>query len=131
MFSAILLNPNVKSRTMAWMLGTQKEILSQLEVNHEGRNYKIVKIQNTKGLAVELYRVQDEEMTFLDSQQLTDKKDAFYNFGDGKYNLFMQDINEDGVADIILPSLDKNMRARLNVYSIDWVNEALRKQSQH
>ena len=129
--SVVLLSPSVKTHTMAWLLNTHKEILSQLEMEADGRVYKIVKIQNLEGLAVELYRFKDGEMVFLDSKQLTDKKDAFYKFNEEKHNLFLKDVNEDGTPEIILPSLDKNMRARLNIFTLDLTNEVLRKVSEH
>ncbi len=131
LLSIVLLNPSVKSKTMAWLLTTQKQVLSQLEMRVEDKTYKVVKVQNLLGLAVELYKIEGDEMTFLDSQQLTDKKDAFYKFDEVKHNLFLKDINADGTPEIILPSLDKNMKARLNIFSFDPINEVLRKQSKH
>jgi len=129
--SIVLLNPSVKSKTMSWLLSTDKKVLSKMEMKVNGTVYKVVKIKNLRGLAVELYKLEDQELIFLDTKQLTDKKDAFYKFDDGKYNLFLKDINEDGVEDIILPSLDKNMKARLNVYSLDVTNEVLTRQTSH
>ncbi len=131
LLSLVLLNPAVKQKTMSLFLDTQKQVLSQLEMQSQGRTYKIVKVQNLNGLAVELYKIEEGELIFLDSKELTDKKDAFYKFGDKKHNLFLKDINSDGMPEVILPSLDKNMKARLNVYSFDSVNETLEKQSQH
>ncbi len=131
LLSLVLLNPTVKQKTMSFFLDTQKQVLSQLEMQSQGRTYKIVKVQNLNGLAVELYKIEDGELIFLDSKELTDKKDAFYKFGDKKHNLFLKDINSDGSPEVILPSLDKNMKARLNVYTFDSVNETLEKQSQH
>ncbi len=129
--SVILLNPAVKTKTMGWLLNTNKQILSQLEWELNDKTYKVVKVQNLQGLGIELYKIDDGELVFLDSKQLTDKKDAFYKFDDKKHNLFLKDINEDGVVEIILPSLDKNMKARLNIFSLDPINEVLRKQSTH
>jgi hypothetical protein len=129
--SVFILNPRVKKLSMDLLLNTSKEVLSQMEVDLAGTSYKIVKVQNVKGLAVELYKLDEGVLTFLDSKQMTDKKDAFYKFDDEKHNLFLKDVNGDGVADIILPSIDKNMKARLNIYSIDTVNEVLQKQTTH
>ena len=68
----------------------------------------------------------------MDAEQLTDKSDAFYKFDEnGQHNLFLKDLSGNGEAEIILPSLDKNMKARLNVFSFDPENEELIKLSQH
>ena len=129
--SVILLNPKIKARTMALMLNTQKEVLSQLEMERDGIRYKVIKVHNIRGLALEIYKLENNETMLLDSHQLTDKKDAFYKFGKAKHNLFLKDINDDGITEIILPSLDKNMKARLNVFTFDSINEKLQKITQH
>ncbi len=129
--SVVLLNPTVKKKTMALLLNDQKEVLSQLELVQEGRTFKIIKVQDEKGLGVELYKTEGDSLVFLDSHQLTDKKDAFYKFNESKHNLFAKDINGDGVEELILPSLDKNMKARLNVFRLDLVNERLQKITNH
>lgn len=129
--SIVLLNPAIKSRTMSLLLSTQKKILSQMEMTENGTTYKVVKVQNVRGLAIEVYKLTDDGPMLLDFQQLTDKKDAFYKFDDQKHNLFLKDVTDDGVADIILPSIDKNMKARLNIFSFDTVNERLQKVSKH
>ena len=131
LISVFLLNPKIKQKTMSFLLNTQKEVLSQLEMEVDGTSYKVLKIQNIKGLAVEIYKMENNEVFLLDTKQLTDKKDAFYKFGKAKHNLFLKDINGDGIAEIVLPSLDKNMKARLNVYTFDSENEQLAKVTQH
>ncbi len=130
--SFILLNPKIKSKTLEIFVGTGREVLSQLIMERSGQEYKILKVKTTDGLLVEVYKVsEDDHFLLLDSQALTDKKDAYYKFGEKKHNLFLKDINEDGQPEIILPSLDKNMKARLNVFLFDPVSETLQKVTQH
>lgn len=129
--SGLVLNPKIKAVIFSVFGEGNREILSQLSLDHAGQSYKVLKVKNSGGLAVELYRSDDKETVFLDRKQLTDKKDASYRFDDESHNLFLKDINQDGVAEVILPSVDKNMKARLNVYSIDFENEVLQKQTQH
>lgn len=129
--SFVLLNPAVKTKTMGLFLDTQREVLSKMDFQQQGTTYQVAKIQNKQGLAVELYKTDGQELVFLDRQQLTDKKDAYYKFDETKHNLFLKDINEDGLPEIILPSIDKNMKARLNVFSFDPTNETLKKVSAH
>lgn len=129
--SFVLLNPKIKSKTLEIFVGTQREVLSQLIMERSGQEYKILKVKTVEGLLVEVYKVTDDHFLLLDSQSLTDKKDAYYKFGDKKHNLFLKDINEDGQPEIILPSLDKNMKARLNVFLFDPISETLQKVTQH
>lgn len=131
MLSVVLLNPKVKSMTMSLFLNTHKKILSQLEIQNHGQKYKIIKVENVKGLAIEVYKINDDGIILLDFHQLSDKKDAFYRFDKEKHNLFLKDINDDGQTEIILPSLDKNMKARLNIFHFDFENEKLVKVTKH
>lgn len=129
--SFILLNPSIKSKTLALFVGTQREVLSQLIMEEAGQSYKILKVKTVEGLLIEIYKVADDQFILLDSQTLTDKKDAHYKFGSKKHNLFLKDINNDGQSEIILPSLDKNMKARLNVFHFDPISEKLQKVTPH
>ena len=130
--SFVILNPSVRSKTVSFFLSTQREILSHLEFQRNQNIYKVVKVKNIKGLSLELYKKTEEGFILLDSEQLTDKTDAFYKFDEsGQHNLFLKDLSGNGEEEIILPSLDKNMKARLNVFSFDPENEELIKLSQH
>ncbi len=129
--SGLLLNPTIRKQTRNYFFNKNKEVLSQLELSRANKSYKLVKSLSPKGLTIDLYRVNNDEIMLLDHHTLTDKKDAYYKFGQQRHNLFLKDINEDGAAEIILPSLDKNMKARLNIFSFDSENEKLIKVSQH
>lgn len=122
---------SMKDKIAGFVMNTDKTVLSQVEMDQEGVRYKIIKVQMMSGLGVELYKFIDDELVFLDSHTLTDKKDAFYKFDEGKHNLFLKDLDGDGNVEIILPSLDKNLRARLNVFNFDKVSERLIKVSKH
>ena len=45
----------------------------------DGQKYKVIKISNAQGLAIEIYRHTDEGPFFIDSKTLTDKKTDFIN----------------------------------------------------
>ena len=131
LFSFILLNPQVKEKTMSLFLDSGRSVLSQMDYEFEQSRYKVLKIMTLKGLRVEMYRYTDDGLMLVDAQDLTDKKDAYYKFGEKKHNLFLQDVNGDGSSEIILPSIDKNMKARLNVFIFNSESEKLEKVTQH
>lgn len=113
--------------TVRLFVAHHREVLSQLDLEAEGRRYKLIKVMDSGGLFVEIYRYTDEGTLLVDSKSIPDKKDAYYRFDGNKHNLFLKDINNDGSAEIILPSLDKNMKARLNIFSFDPHSEKLQK----
>jgi len=132
LISFIILNPSIRKNTARFFLDSQREILSHLEFERNQNLYKVVKVKNLRGLSLEIYKKIDESFVLMDAEQLTDKSDAFYKFDEnGQHNLFLKDLSGNGEAEIILPSLDKNMKARLNVFSFDPENEELIKLSQH
>lgn len=129
--SFIILSPKIREKLIFSILQTDREVLSQLEIKHNEQAYKILKVWSPLGLVVELYKQSTEGFLLLDTHVLKDKKDAHYKFDDGRHNLFLKDINSDGTPEIILPSIDRNMKARLNVFMFDSENEKLLKVTQH
>ena len=129
--SFVLLNPWVRQQTSLVFNGDERVVLSQLDFKRDQADYKLVKLSTARGLVIEIYRKESGSSLKLDSQQLADKKDAFYKFETRKLNLFLKDINGDGVDEVIVPSLDRNLRARMNVFSFDPVLEKLQKVTQH
>lgn len=129
--SVTVLSPKLREPIQKFLVSQNKEILSQLETTRGDKVYKVIKARTPRGLLVELFRMDGDQAIFLDSSNLTDKKDAYYRFNEDRYNLFLKDINGDGFPEIILPSLDKNMKARLNIFSLDTDTEKLLKITQH
>ncbi len=129
--SFILLNSKVQSKFIHLFFGTGRSVLAQMEMDMEGQKYKVIKVSNTQGLAIEIYRNTDEGPFFIDSKTLTDKKDGFYKFNNKKYNLFLKDINGDGRNEIVTPTVDKNMKGRLNIFFFDPETEQLNKMTKH
>jgi hypothetical protein len=130
--SFIILNPSVRDFTQNLLVKNQRQILSQMDFSQGGQEYKVVKIKDPQGLSLELYKKVEGALLLTDSAQLTDKKDAHYRFEESnKHNLFLKDINGDGEHEIIAPSIDKNLKARLNIFRFDPVDEKLIKLTQH
>ena len=129
--SLILLDEKIQLKLTDFLFGTERSVLAQMEMDMDGQKYKVIKVSSIQGLAVEVYRYTDEGPFFIDSQFLTDKKDGFYKFENKKYNLFLKDINGDGRNEIVTPTVDKNMKGRLNVFFFDPDTEQLKKMTKH
>ncbi|MCB0377182.1 MAG: hypothetical protein KDD33_01690 [Bdellovibrionales bacterium] len=130
--SFLIIHPRIRQWARDNFLDKERKILSQLETAYGDTQVKILKISNWQGMFLEVYQLSSEgNFDLLDRAQLTDSKDAFYNFKDKKLNLFLKDVNEDGVAEILLPSMDKNMKPHINIYSFDLSSGKLNKISSH
>ena len=129
--SFVLLNPKIRSKTMKLFSGKDRSVLSRMDIRFEDQKYRIIKVFDFQKIFVEVYRHTMDGFILVDRQSLTDKRDAFYKFGENKYNLFLKDIDNDGDNEILIPTIDKNMKARLNIFDFDPSNERLSKISQH
>lgn len=127
MISVLLLLEPVRSRVQQIFNRSQREVLSSLEFKRGDQSYRIIKIKTGQGLALEVYKRLEEGDLLLDVANLADKRDASFKFAGKSANLFMQDISGDGIPDIISPSLDKNLKARLNVFLWNEQDEKLEK----
>ena len=115
-----------------YFLQTDRKVLSQVTMTKGEIVYKILKVQDLKGLSVEIYQKDtNDQFKLVDSDVLTDRKDAYYVFNKQKLNLFLKDIDNDNFPEIVLPSIDKNMSARLNIYSFNTYTGQLKKVSKH
>ena len=63
----------------------------------------------------------------MGSIPLPDHKDGFFLYQGEATNLALEDVDGDQQLDIIAPSYDNNLVARLNVYSYDQRSENLSK----
>ena len=131
LISIVILSPKVQTRMTKLFFKKERNILAQMTMELENHRYKVIKVFSPRGIFIEVYKQTNEGPFFLDSQILTDKRDGFYKFKDGKYNLFLKDIDGDGENEIVAPSVDKNMSGRLNVFSFDIRTEKLKKMSRH
>ena len=129
--SFVLLNPKIRSKTMKLFSDKDRSVLSRMDIHFDDQKYRIIKVSAFQRIFVEVYKHTMKGFVLVDRQSLTDKRDAFYKFGENKYNLFLKDIDNDGDNEILIPTIDKNMRARLNVFDFDPRNERLSKITQH
>lgn len=83
--------------------------------------YTILKIRQRDQIFVEVYKQTDPqaEAVFVTRIDLTDRKDAFFNFRGQATNLAVTDIDQDGVQEILIPAYDQDMTARLNIYKFN------------
>jgi hypothetical protein len=48
--------------------------------------------------------------------EITDARDAFFSFNGQATNLAIDDVNGDGRPEILVPTFDRNLVGRLNVF---------------
>lgn len=111
------LHPDVRQFLKSYTNISYRKVLSTVTGVFQQKPFKIVKIKNNEGLFIEVYQVlSDQDWPLISKFQLPDNRDGYIMFQDQATNLALQDIDGDLVPEIIAPSYDKNLTARLNVY---------------
>lgn len=78
---------------------------------------KVLKVKTQEGLFIEVYgRTPEGGRPLLDKVQLPDQRDGYFTLGGMTSNLFIDDLDEDNILEILAPSFDDNLNAHLNVY---------------
>lgn len=99
-----------------------RKILSSVQgdVFGSGVEAKVLKVETSQGLFLEIYDIGNElEPSLFQRIQLQDKADAHFLFKGESSNLILDDVNHDGRIDILAPSFDKNFSAHLNVFTFN------------
>ncbi|MBE8162531.1 MAG: hypothetical protein HAW63_00885 [Bdellovibrionaceae bacterium] len=87
---------------------------------------KIVKIQTSQGLFLEVYGVkQRNAQPLLSKVKLQDPHDGYFQFATQSSNLALSDINNDGVLDIVSVGFDKNQKGHLSIYNFNYDTNSL------
>ena len=97
-----------------------RTILSSVsgDVFGDGVIAKILKVKTAEGLFLEIYEMNESQSPrLLQTIQLADRKDGYFMYNGEAANLILDDVDGDQVADIVAPSFDHNLIARLNVFS--------------
>lgn len=131
--SIVLFSPNIREINQGFLFKDGREVLSSLDASFSGKKYKILKLRDIEGILIEIYAVQADSgsIEFVDRSYLSDSKDAFYDMDNKQMNLFLKDINNDSIPEIITPSYDKNLIAHLNIFAFDTMTGKLVKLSEH
>lgn len=121
LFVSVLI-PDVRSAIRHALLQDYRVVISTVhgDVTGEGIDFTIAKVRTRDSLLIEVYRPQEDgSQKLLARITLPEKKDGFFNFNGQATNLAIDDINGDGLKEIIVPTFDQNMVGRLHIYRYD------------
>lgn len=114
---AIPLHPDIRNTVKNIFFSDHREILSIAQGDFIGSVSHIVKVRTHEGLIIEVYGKNNiQQIALLDRIVLKDHKDGYFNFNGEAANLVVNDINEDNIMEILVPSFNKNLVAKLNIY---------------
>jgi hypothetical protein len=97
-----------------------REILAKIFTEFSGQSYVILKIKTETGIDIEIF-LKDENNSQKLKQKFSLKEDteAFLMVNNNSLNLGLNDVDQDGVLDIIAPTVDRNGNSRLNIFKFN------------
>lgn len=111
--------PSVRTTIRAFFLGHDRVILAKADgyLSPEGPFVTVLKIKDRDSLVVEVYDSKEGAETRMIARiVLPESRDGYFQFQGNATNLAMSDTDGDGLMDIIAPTFDDQMVARLNIY---------------
>lgn len=122
-FFAITQNPTWKEKILYSFQKNDTHVLAVVYGNLTGdtQRQKIVKIQSQNKIYLEIYDATQSVSSpnRLQKILLPDALDTQIDFRGNLTRLIIADINQDGQADIIAPTIDGQMNPHLNAYTYD------------
>jgi hypothetical protein len=115
LFSFSLLSPSVRQWFVSPSFQADRFVLATLEFPIEGDLFKIVKIKSQGNILVEIYQQKQTQSILYTSFDLKEKTDVFYDFKSSVTNLFIADVDEDQMKEILVPVMGKNLDSQLSV----------------
>ncbi len=115
-FAAII--PSVRSEVRGSILKDFRTVVSTAtaDLSGDGSLYTVAKIKTRNNIYLEIFSsLASGAPRLVERIELTDSRDAFFNFDGQATNLAIEDVNGDGQKEILAPTFDRNLVGRLNV----------------
>lgn len=120
------LNPSGRRAVRGWLFSDSREILAKTTgyLSKEGPFVSIFKIREKDSLFLEVYAIKtnDKNETHTELIQridLPEARDGYFNFMGNATNLALSDTDNDGTMELLAPTFDQQMTARLNVFKFN------------
>lgn len=112
--------PSLRNEVKALFSREGRQVLAKVsaQISAGGIYLTVFKISTPEGLSLEVFTNDEESknLVLLARIPLEEKRDAFFSFQGNATNLALTDVDADGVLEILAPTYDDQMIARLNVY---------------
>lgn len=120
---AVVLHPELKSAARSVLYPEHRTVLSRVDGDlfGTGEKIKVLKIKSPEGLSIEIYRANESntEDTLIQSIALGKNSDAYFAFNGESTNLALDDINRDSKPEILVPSVDPQLVAKMLILELD------------
>lgn len=120
--TAVAITPSWRQSVRDLISPEQRTILAKVtgDLTGQGLHVMVLKIQTRDGLVLEIYNIDNPEDNSLMARiVLPEKRDAYFQLKGNATNLGLADVDNEGTMEIIAPTFDDQMIARLNIYKFN------------
>lgn len=120
--TAIAIIPSWRQGVRDLFTPDTRRILAKVtgDLTGQGMRVTVLKIQTRDSLILEIYDdSKTDENPLMTRITLPEKRDAYFQLKGNATNLALADIDNDGLLEIIAPTFDDQMVARLNIYKFN------------
>ncbi len=94
-----------------------REILAKIFTEFSNQKFVIFKIKTESGIDIEIFEKDIQNNQHLKQKfSLTDDSEAFLMINGNSVNLGLNDVDHDGIVEIIAPTVDRSGNSRLNIF---------------
>jgi hypothetical protein len=94
-----------------------REILAKIFTEFSNQKFVIFKIKTESGIDIEIFEKDIQNNPHLKQKfSLTDDSEAFLMINGNSVNLGLNDVDHDGIVEIIAPTVDHAGNSRLNIF---------------
>lgn len=112
--------PNLRTQVKSFFQNENRHILAKVsgQLTPDGPQVTVLKISSADGISLEIYLLNhiDESTTLMTKLNLNERRDAYFSFQGNATNLALTDVDNDGNLEILAPTYDDQMVARLNIF---------------
>ncbi len=120
LITTVAVVPSLRNRVKDLFQNQNRHILAKVsgQLSQGGIQLTVLKISTSDGLSLEIYSSDQvsESPMLIAKLQLSERRDAYFSFQGNATNLALTDVDNDGNLEIIAPTYDDQMVARLNIF---------------
>jgi len=120
--TTIAITPRLRQGVRDFFVPDQRRLLAKIsgDLTGQGLHVTVLKIQLKDRIVVEIYEEENSETTDLMARlMLPEKRDAYFELKGNATNLGLADVDGDGTLEVMAPTFDEQMMARLNIFKFN------------
>lgn len=112
-------HPETRSGVRSTLIKDYRVLVSSARADLVGNGiiYTVTKVKTRDSIFLEIFRPEaGGGQKLMEKIELADSREGYFNFNGQVANLALEDIDDDGRAEILVPVFDRDLVGRLNIF---------------